>query len=125
MEPDSDLFMRLRPIEPDDLASMYRRELNPRTSMRWRHRGATPSFDAFVRGFYDGLLACYACLDDRGTTVGYVSSYNADFRSGYAYIAAIACSADEGRGFVVRGVRTMTEYCFRAFPLRKVYVDAS
>src|SRR4051795_5512553 len=79
--------VHLRPVEPGDYLPLRRFELDLTLGPRWRHRGATPSPEAFAQALWSGVLTQYlvvANADDH--VVGLVGAYQADLRAGTCFI---------------------------------------
>ena len=88
--------VHLRPVEPTDYAALRRFELDLTLGPRWRHRGATPSPEAFVQALWSGVLALYLVESShRREPVGLVSAYGHDLQSGFAWLASGVQPKDE------------------------------
>lgn len=114
----------LRPLTAADYDVVYRAEMDPATVQLYRHRGYTPSPDAFIQSLWSGVLTQHviASASDH-QPVGLVTAYNADLRDGYAYISAIVFPAFRGLGWPLEGLRLMISNLFDNFPLGKLYAN--
>jgi RimJ/RimL family protein N-acetyltransferase len=116
--------LHLRPVSPTDYEEIYRWSTDPRTSVTWRYRGATPSPDVVVRQLWDGVLAQFCVISpERRTPVGIVGLYNANHVSQYAYLYALSAPEMVGTGLVARAALELIDHAFSTFRLRKIYIE--
>jgi RimJ/RimL family protein N-acetyltransferase len=114
----------LRPLEPSDMAPLYSASIDPRTSFRWRFRGATPSFQVFNEALYQNVLAQFAVTDRAaGELHGLVSAYDANHDAGWVYIAFQRSSHSDRGGEMIQGMFLLIDYLFRTWPFRKIYAE--
>ena len=116
--------VRLRPVTGHDYDFLFRLYSDGNHLVRYRLRGLTPSPEAFVRFLWDQVLAQFVVETREGRPVGIVSSYEADFRNRYAYVAACSVAEYEATGLVLEGMALLVSYLFETFDLRKVYAES-
>jgi RimJ/RimL family protein N-acetyltransferase len=118
--------VKLRPIRPGDYPALYEASLDPRSSFRWRFRGATPGPEEFHQQLFGGVTAQYAVVDlDDEVLYGLVTAYQHRPEVGTCFFAFQRC-APEGTGSggeMVAGAFLFVDYLFTTFRLRKLYVE--
>ena len=116
--------VRLRPVEPGDYGPLRRLESDLTLGPRWRHRGATPSPEAFAQTLWSGVLAQYLVQSDvHPQPLGLVAAYGADLQSGTAWIAFARFPVDVHPALFVLGVRRFVDHLFATWPLRKLCAE--
>jgi aryl carrier-like protein len=116
--------IHLRPVEPADYPALRRFELDLTLGPRWRHRGATPSPEAFVQTLWNGALAvCLVQGGHRPDPLGLVSAYGHDLQSGFAWVAAARFDPDDHPTPFLLGLQLFTDHLFATWPLRKLYAE--
>lgn len=88
----------------------------------FRLRGMTPSPDAFHRFIWERSVAQFIVATE-STAVGWVSSFEPDFRNRHMHIAAVADPEHEASGLVAEGAALLVSYLFTQFDVRKVYAE--
>mgnify|MGYP002390836065 FL=1 len=115
---------RLRAVEPADYGPLRRFELDLTLGPRWRHRGATPSPEAFAAALWNGALAVYLVQGDhRPDPLGLVSAYGQDLQSGFAWVAAARFDPEDHPAPFLLGLRDFVDHLFATWPLRKLYAE--
>jgi hypothetical protein len=121
----------LRPIRSVDYEMVRLAELSDDLGVRWRHRGATPSPEAFAQRLWAGVLAQYLVVahhDQR--VVGLVSGYNADLASGTCWVGfarfddtthADRSDHADHSPLMVEGIVLLVDHLFTHWPFRKLY----
>lgn len=123
LEADTGL-VALRPIDPGDYAPLRRLELSLTLGPRWRHRGATPSPEAFAQTLWSGVLAQYLVDVGRGgQPLGLVTAYGADLQSGTAWLAFARFPGTGHPAAFAIGARRFVDHLFATWPLRKLYAE--
>lgn len=114
----------LVPVRRDHLPSLYTMVTHPDTAPHWRFRGGYPSPEQFEQTLWQDVAAQFA-LEQRGRCVGWVVAYKPEFAQGHVHVAA--CSAPEslGTGAAIEGLGLLIDHLWRAWPLRKVYMETS
>lgn len=116
--------VHLRPVEPADYAALRRFELDLTLGPRWRHRGSTPSPEAFVQSLWNGALAVYLVQGGhRPDPLGLVTAYGQDLQSGFAWVAAARFDPDDHPAPFLLGLQAFTDHLFATWPLRKLYAE--
>lgn len=102
--------------------SLRQWELSGYLAVRWRHRGLTPSPQAFEETLWAGVIAQYLVAEkSTGTVRGIVAAYDANFQSGYAHIAAAKFEAADCSLAVAEGSLLLVNHVFNSWPVRKLY----
>lgn len=113
----------LRPINPDDYATLFHMATDPRTIQRWRFRGGTPSYEDFLRHLWDKVLSQFVVVSKAsGEILSLVVAYGADHRNGNAYLAVLK-NPESTNASSLEGVLIFLNYLFSTFPLRKLYLE--
>jgi hypothetical protein len=123
--PLSSSHVRLRPLLPTDYHSLRNIELSEGNIHKWRHRGTTPSPDAYAAQLSNGVLAMFM-VDDlrRQGSVGFVSAYNPSHIDGWCYIAAFRFASEESGICFLKGSVLFIDYLFRSWPFHKLYAES-
>lgn len=123
-QPQPSAVVRLRPLDESDISPLYRAAMDSSSSYRWRFRGATLGWDAFVQTLWAGTFAQFMVegIEDR-ERFGLVAAYNAQPDLGHAYVAMYRCSPRRGRGEVATGAAMLLSHLFTSFPFRKLYAE--
>ena len=112
----------LRPIRPVDYDAIRVAELSDDLGVRWRHRGATPSPEAFAHSLWAGVLVQYLVVaNDDHRLLGVVSAYDVDLRSGTASLGFARFGGGDRSPGLVEGVILLADHLFSHWPLRKLY----
>lgn len=114
-------------ITPDDYPALYELFVGLNEgAIRWRYRGATPSFEDFTRGLWTHVFAHYlARRVSTGEVVGYVSAYAPQVRDGHCYVSAIGVPQVRNRGTMAMATMLLVESVFRMAPFRKMYFEST
>lgn len=121
--PANDL-VDLRPLESTDYGPLRRLELDLTLGPRWRHRGSTPSPEAFAQSLWQGVLAQFLVVrPGRPAPLGLVCAYGADLQSGTAWLAAARFPTEAHPATFGLGLRRFLQYLFDTWPLRKLYAE--
>jgi RimJ/RimL family protein N-acetyltransferase len=117
-------LVRLRPLFQTDYEALYRIALDERVGYRWRHRGTTPSPEAFVRGLWERVLVQFVIerVED-AAVLGLVSAYDVH-PAGFAYLAVLTRADAVGTGWAWEAVSLLVGYVFANWPLRRLYAEA-
>lgn len=115
----------LRPITPSDYPLIHAAETGGGLGHRWRLRGRTPSYEEFVAGLFNGVLAQYMICDVAGEPLGYTTVYDASLENGVAFFAISKLSTEDRTTRVLQGGALMLARAFDLFPLRKLYAIVS
>lgn len=118
-------WISLRPVRPADYDFIRSAELSDDLGLRWRHRGATPSPEAFAHTLWAGVLTQYlvvANADDR--VLGLVCAYDADLRAGTCFIGFARFDRRDRSPGLVEGVLLLTDHLFAHWPFRKLYGES-
>jgi RimJ/RimL family protein N-acetyltransferase len=113
----------LRPISDRDYEWIRATELAGEDGLTYRHRGLTPSPEQFAHTLWHGVVAQYVVSSTTGQPMGTVTSYGADFRNGWAYVAAFLLPEFRGFGWPLEGLEIFISRVFDAFPFRRLYFD--
>lgn len=114
----------MRLLQPADYPFILRIETSDRRLATYRHRGITPSPESFVHGLWAGVFAQFlVVMRIDNTPIGVVAGYGADYRNGFARVAAVCDPMYEKRGWPVEGWHLFLDYVFASMPLRKLYAD--
>lgn len=116
--------VRLRPVGPDDYSYLFGLSLDERISFRWRPRGTTPSYEAFVAGLFQGILAQFVIEGPNGQRLGLISAYNADLKNGVTYLA-IVMDPEAPKDSAWAAFVLFMNYLIVSWDFRKVYAETS
>lgn len=117
--------VRLKPIERSDYEMLYRAELSEALISRWRHRGATPSPEAWSQNLWLGVLSQFLIVSTRQqeeAVLGMVACIQADAANGHAQLAAASFTGEPGIE-VVEGAALFISYVFHNWNFVKLYMD--
>lgn len=117
-------WTRIRPVAPDDYPWLFHVGVMSDVGNRWRLHGDVPTFDAFVAGLLAGSLATFVIEDLDGAAVGMAQLRQHDAISRTAHLSAFLDPDHEGLGWPLEGVALVLHHGFRAFDLRKVYLES-
>jgi RimJ/RimL family protein N-acetyltransferase/acyl carrier protein len=115
----------IRPTDPADYEFLYGLVLDPDIAPRWRYRGSFPDRTQFSQSLTGGVLVQFTVTSKRnpGTLIGLVTTYNANLREGWAYLAALSDPKWLQRGHIIEGIELLLNYVFEGWPLRKIYLE--
>lgn len=118
--------VRLLPVATADYEALRLLELGDGLGPRWRHRGATPTLQAFTESMSAGVLAQFLVVDAAhpSTPVGIVTCYGPDHANGHAYFAA-ARLGDGASAAFIEGAALFVDYVFACWPFRKLYLETA
>jgi RimJ/RimL family protein N-acetyltransferase/acyl carrier protein len=91
--------------------------------VRYRLRGVTPNPDSFHRLLWEGVTAQFVVRCERGSPIGLVSCFGADFRNRHAHIGVLGDPAWRNSGLLIAGAWRFIGYLFSGFDLRKLYAE--
>jgi len=115
-------WITLRPIRHADYDAIRLAELSDELGVRWRHRGATPSPEAFAQALWAGVLEQYLVVDnDDHGLVGLVTAYNADLQSGTCHMGFARFDRHDRSPGLVEGVLLVADHLFTHWTFRKLY----
>lgn len=118
--------VELRPVVPEDYPYLFSLSLDPRICFRWRLRNTTPSFEGFVAGLFQGILAQFLVVErSTGERSGLISVYNVDFKNDIGYLAMVLDPRIHGTPMTVEALSLFMNYVFTSWPLRKVYAETT
>jgi len=114
----------LRSATPDDYETLHRMELDPAIANRWRHQGRTPSPQQYVQSFW-GAVLIQAVVQRRTDqeSVGLVTAYDANLRSGHAYVAVLSAADAIRTGAALEGLAMLVTHLFVEWPFHKLYAE--
>jgi len=123
--------VQLRPLGGRDYEALRLMELSDELGARWRLHGGTPDPDSFLQSASAGVIAQFLVVPRSavGTQagaeapMGIVTSYGANFQSGYAYIAAAKFARSVPSSMFIEGVAVFIEYVFACWAFRKLYAE--
>lgn len=112
----------LRPIRQQDYDLIRQAEMNPEIAGMWRHRGATPSPEAYAESLWSGVLAQFIVIDKaRMAALGLVAVHDASFPNRFAHFSAARFSLEPGPPLFIQGVCVFLDYVFAAWDFKKLY----
>lgn len=115
--------VRLRAVEFRDYDVLRRVELSGALIRTYRHRGVTPSPEAYARSLWaDVLVNLAVCVPPVGEVVGNVACYSADFRNQHAWVSVAIAPWARGPD-TFEAVELLCDYAFDTFGFRKLYFD--
>ena len=118
-------WVTLRPVRPSDYDLIRAAELSDELALRWRHRGATPSPEAFAHSLWVGVLTQYLVVTNHEPRVlGLVSAYDADLRAGTCFVGFARFGRDDHSPGMVEGIVLLVEHLFAHWPFRKLYGES-
>lgn len=124
--PLSSRRVRLRTIAEGDRLFLYDLMTSPQAGGRVRFGGGTPSPDKVASSLWDGVLAQFVIEGMRsGDPLGLTAVTSPNFRDGVAYLSAVGVPAAQGSGLIAEGALLGFHYAFAAWPLRKIYMEAT
>jgi len=101
-----------------------RAELAASLGARWRHRGATPSPEAFAHGLWAGVLAQYVVRSRTdGEPLGLACAYGADLQSGTCLVAFARFVPGEPSPAFVEAMVRFVDHLFASWPFRKLCAE--
>jgi RimJ/RimL family protein N-acetyltransferase len=116
----------LRPVSPKDYEPLFAVELSDQLGTRWRHEGATPSFEYWVQLFWTGVLAQFLVVPNgAGAPCALVTAYSANHKDQWCYVAVARLSSHGPVELPFHGLALFIEYLFSTWPFRKLYAEAS
>ena len=115
---------RVRPVAPEDYEWIFKVALHTPAGSRWRLHGEIPTFDQFIGTMLQGAKCTCVIEDASGQLLGMVQLWHHDALSRHGQLTAFLSPDAEGRGWPLEGVLLFIDYVFRAFDLRKLYVEA-
>lgn len=116
----------LRPLQPDDLAELYRWAVEPPTSSTWRFRGKMPSPESFPNLIWSGVLTQFAIAPRSAprSAVGIVQAFNHDAENRLLYVSLCVSPALQSASRAAgEGIALFLRHLFATFDLRKVYLE--
>ena len=117
-------MVTLRPVLPRDVELMYAAATDPQRGMRWRYRGETPGFDEFNARLWSGQR-CHFIAERDAKPIAYFAGYDLSLKSRHCYLAVLSLRAEATRGHVFDGAFNFIDHLFRAFELRKLYIEVA
>lgn len=120
----TDSPVTLRPVLPADVELMYVASTAPGQGMRWRFRGETPSFESFQMQLWSGSR-CHFIAEHQGRPIAYLAAYDLSLKSRHCSFAILSLMGVATRGLIFDASLHFIDYVFRAFELRKVYIEVA
>lgn len=115
--------VRLRPLVAQDQPVLFS-WVNTGLGLRWRSRGASVTFEDFVRGLWNQLSVHFMVHDlDADRPCGYLNAYGASQRDGWAYVSGFAGPGYEGSGYLAEAAILFVDHLFAHWPYRKLYFE--
>src|SRR5207248_435856 len=103
----------LRTIVPQDYDFLYELSTSSELGFRWRHRGTTPSPESFVQNLWHGVLAQFVIeTTGGGDPIGYITSFDANFRNRTAQLAMLLVPELLGKGWTLEAAILFINYLF-------------
>jgi RimJ/RimL family protein N-acetyltransferase len=116
--------IRLRVLDPEDYPSLFRLATDEQVSYLWKYRGATPSYEDFVRTLFPGVICQFIVSPLEGRDIlGLVVAYNADLRNGYCYGALVMAPKYMNTGLGGEAFALFCNYVFQIWSIRKMYLE--
>lgn len=114
----------LQPVTAEDHRYVHWLETQPENLWYWRSGGQIEGPTQHAQRLWQGVLAQFCIIDGRAREiVGLVLAYNANFRDGHVYLAALGDkSAQDGR--IAEAALLFGNYCFESWPFRKIYIES-
>jgi RimJ/RimL family protein N-acetyltransferase len=119
-------LVALRPMMPDDLPALYRLSIDETVNAHWRFRGIVPTYQQFINSTTaNEAIVQFVVTDLSGTAgaLGLAVAYNADIRSGFAYIGTMVAPNISRWGAGIEATALLTRYLFSTWPFRKLYFE--
>lgn len=114
----------LKPITPSDYPFLQMLELVGDLAPRWRHRGMTPSPDAWASGLWADVLAQFMVVGiQNNKPIGRVVLYHPSFQDRYAYFAAMRFNLQERSPLMILGISLFLRYVFTNWDFEKLYME--
>ncbi len=116
--------MQLRAITSEDYHFLRLVETTGPIGTRWRFRGTVPSPEAWAQSNMGPTLVQFIVTgkSDR-KPIGLVSSYQANFQDGHAYLAAAKFEPEDRSPMMIVGVVLFINYIFSCWNFRKLYME--
>lgn len=114
----------LRPVNREDLPSLYGLAMDEAVNFRWRHRGEMPNFEDFAQATMqssDAQFIAWSRVSNQ--PVAHLVAYNLNARDRIATIGMAAASATLGKGFTAEAAELFIDYLFAMWDLRKLYAE--
>ena len=116
-------YVRLRPVSPADYGWLYEVGVQTDAGTRWRLHGEVPHFDQFIGGLLSNATATFVIEGHDGALLGMTQIWNLEQLSRHAQITAFLAPDAQGTGWPMEGVAMCMDYAFRAYDLRKLYLE--
>jgi RimJ/RimL family protein N-acetyltransferase len=115
-------LVRLRPVFPDDMPTIYRLSTRGDVGFRWRYRANVISIEQFTHEFWQSVLV-QLVVERRSAPgpVGLVVGFGPDLKNGTVSFGTLLQPSSVVRGSGAEASGMFIDYLFRAWPLRKVY----
>jgi RimJ/RimL family protein N-acetyltransferase len=113
----------VRPALPSDYDWLYQIAVLTPAGSRWRLHGEVPNMEQFIQFVYQGSKITSIVENLDGRRLGMVQAWNADPMARHSQITAFLSPEAEGKGWPLEGLLMFVDYAFRAFNLRKIYIE--
>lgn len=114
----------IRPVRPEDYATLYEIALFTDAGGRWRLHGETPTMDQFLQILFREARATFVIESVHdSTTLGMVQLWAHDPMNRNGHITAFLHPSARGRGWPLEGLILFADYVFSAFALHKLYFE--
>ena len=115
--------VRLVPVSPDDVPSLYALCVSGSNLSAWRYRGATVSPTVFASTLWNDVLTQFMIVSPDGQILGLVVAYGAE--SHHAKVAVTLTEEAHGAGIAWEGPILFVDFLFDHWPFRKLYVETT
>jgi RimJ/RimL family protein N-acetyltransferase/acyl carrier protein len=113
-------------VLPTDLERLYAIAVAGVNLTRWRFRGRQPSPKEFAERLWPDTLSQFVILPRHvEQVIGLVAAYGHNERDRHAYLGIVVDPQYHGLGWPLEAAALCIEHLFRAFDLRRVYVEAT
>ncbi len=115
-------WTRLERPEPRHTEFIYQLALEQPDLVRWKYPQFVPRLEMFSEHLMDNTLSLLVVVDRRSSApIGLVSTHQAHFQHGYAYVSASVVKALQGSGIGGEILPLYIRYVFMTWSLRKLY----
>ncbi len=117
-------YAQIRPVQVPDLAFVDAIERDASHLVWSRSRGQARSLEESVSRFWQGCAAAFVVEQRRtGRRCGAVGLYGLDTANGHGWLALLSDRRRLSGATVVEAAALFISYCFRVWPLRKIYAE--
>jgi len=118
--------LSLRPVCQSDYELLHRWDADPSSLQLWTMRKDILSEEEFAQAFAARLRSYYHLffmIRSNGRPAGFIYSYDANVRDGYAFVAAFLEPGSRSKGLAARAGLLFAHHLFSFDPLHKLYFD--